>query len=109
MALSLMSLGTVTKVIRNWSRTWPSWVYDLEVGQGNTCVLKSRDSRSDWLKLAGKYPHVYKWMGAVRPGLTPERIEADAEMQLADMGQYKTYSNNCYVFTDKMYEVERLL
>jgi hypothetical protein len=48
-------------------------------------------------------------MGPVRSGLTEERIAADADMQLADMGQYEKYTNNCYIFVGKMYEVERLL
>ena len=84
-------------------------MYDLGIGEDNSCVLVDRSSRTDWLALAAKHNSIYHWMGAVRQGLTPERVEADAEMQLADMGKYNTYTNNCYIFVGKMYEVERLL
>lgn len=95
--------------MRNWSRTWPALVVDLGVAPDNSCILTNRRTRTNWIALAAQHPSKYTWMGAVRPGMDEARVLADADMQLADMGQYKKYTNNCYVFTDKMYEVERLL
>lgn len=68
-----------------------------------------RSSRTNWIALAAAHPSIYEWLGAVRSGMTDERVKADAEMQLADMGKYSTFTNNCYIFVGKMYEVERLL
>jgi hypothetical protein len=87
-------------------------VYDLGQGsnqQAGQCILLSRTDRNNWIQLAAQNGGVYKWLGPLRPGLTEERIEADAEMQLAFMGPYDTLSNNCYIFVRRMYTVEQQL
>jgi hypothetical protein len=99
----------VTSLTRLWTRGYSALVYDL--GQGGTqapgqCVLIPRDDRADWMTLATKNGGVFSWLGPIRPGLTEERIEADADMQLQFMGKYDLLSNNCYTFVKRMYTVE---
>jgi hypothetical protein len=61
------------------------------------------------MSLAAKYPHEYSYLGPVRAGMNEERVIADADMQLSFMGKYQEWSNNCYTFVNRMYEVEKLL
>jgi hypothetical protein len=84
-------------------------VVDLGVSKTNKCILVDRSVRTNWISLAAKYPSKYTYLGAVRAGLTEERVIAEAEMQLDDMGQYSMLTNNCYIFVEKMYEVHKLL
>ena len=87
-------------------------VYDLgqEGGeQAGQYVLLPRTVRNNWIQLGAQNGGVYTWLGPLRAGLTEERVEADAEMQLQFMGKYDTLSNNCYTFVRRMNPVEELL
>lgn len=108
-------IGDVTKIVRSYRRAFDAAVYDLGVGPSNTCILVPRQliDRKRWLDIANEHandgvPSVFKYLGPLRPGLDDERITADAEMQLADMQLYNMLLNNCYVFVNKMYTVEKL-
>lgn len=106
------STGDVTSITRHWIRGYDASVYDLGQDLENTaaqCVLITRTDRKSWVKLGAAKGGVYTYLGALRQGLTQERVEADAEMQLAFMGPYDLLSNNCYTFVRRMYAVEKLL
>ena len=104
----LTNLGN-DKIIRNWRRDYNAKVYDLGVGPQNTCILIDRSSRSQWLTMGDDKGGIFSYLGPVRQGLTDEHIQADCEMQLADMGDYELLTNNCYTFVRKIYRAEKLL